>query len=111
MAKGDFRARIPRFHEPNLSRNLEAFEPFRAFCRTRGCTVAGAAVAWVLDRGPHLIPIPGTRTAGHLEDWATADEIAFTDADRAEIARLLPAGWAWGDRYDGEQAIGPERYS
>ncbi len=110
MGKGDFRAGIPRWQEPNLSRNLQTFEPFRAFCQARGWTVSAAALAWLLDRGDHLIPIPGTRTAAHLADWAGADEIVFTDTDRAEIDRLLPPGWAAGDRYSDAQAVGPERY-
>jgi hypothetical protein len=40
-----------------------------------------------------------------------APEIDLTDDDRAEINRLLPVGWAWGDRYDDLQAATVERYS
>ena len=110
MAEGDFRAQIPRFQEPNLSRNLATLTPFRDFCAAKGWTVSGAAIAWILDQGPHLLPIPGTRTAEHLAEWAEADQITFTDEDRAEIDRLLPVGWAAGDRYNDAQAVGPERY-
>ncbi|MDE3123306.1 MAG: aldo/keto reductase [Paracoccaceae bacterium] len=110
MAETDFRRRIPRFTEPNWTHNRAAIEPFKAFARARGWSVAAAALAWVLDRGDHLIPIPGTRTAAHLSEWATADRIVLTDEDRAEIARLLPAGFAHGDRYNDQQIIGVERY-
>jgi aryl-alcohol dehydrogenase-like predicted oxidoreductase len=72
--------------------------------------VPAAALAWVLDRGPHLIPIPGTRSAGHLRAWAEASEISFSDADRADIDRLLPVGWALGDRYSDQAAANVERY-
>jgi aryl-alcohol dehydrogenase-like predicted oxidoreductase len=67
-------------------------------------------LAWCLDQGPHLLPIPGTRTAGNLRAWAGAADIALTDEDRAGIARILPVGWAWGDRYDDRQARSVERY-
>lgn len=110
LADNDFRRAIPRFQEPNFSRNTARFEEFRSYCRDRGWTIAGASLAWVLDQGDHLLPIPGTRTAAHLAEWSKADEIAFTDADRATIGRLLPVGWAWGDRYNDQQAVGPERY-
>ncbi|MDE3238835.1 MAG: aldo/keto reductase [Paracoccaceae bacterium] len=110
MAETDFRRRIPRFTEPNWTHNRAAIEPFKAFARARGWSVAAAALAWVLDRGDHLIPIPGTRTAAHLSEWVTADRIVLTDEDRAEIARLLPAGFAHGDRYNDQQIIGVERY-
>jgi aryl-alcohol dehydrogenase-like predicted oxidoreductase len=111
MADGDFRVRIPRFTEPDYGLNVKAFAPFRAFCAERGWTVAAAAIAWVLDQGPHMLPIPGTRTAEHLGEWAEADQIVFSQEDRDRIDAILPVGWAFGDRYSDAQAVGPERYS
>jgi len=110
MAEQDFRRTIPRFQEPNHSANRGAIDGFAGFARSRGWTTAAAALAWVLDRGPHLIPIPGTRSAAHLADWAGAGQIRLTDADRAEIDRLLPPGFAHGDRYSDAQIVGVERY-
>ncbi|MBI1218391.1 MAG: aldo/keto reductase [Rhodobacteraceae bacterium] len=110
MDAADFRTRLPRFSEPNYSFNRATIDGFKTFAHARGWTVAGAALAWVLDQGAHLIPIPGTRTAEHLAEWAGADAITLTDADRAEIARLLPVGFAHGDRYNDSQIIGVERY-
>jgi aryl-alcohol dehydrogenase-like predicted oxidoreductase len=106
----DFRRGMPRFTEPDFSRNAEAIDGFKAFAQSRGWTTAGAAIAWLLDQGDHLIPIPGTRTAAHLAEWAGACEIEFTNADRAEISRLLPVGFAHGDRYSMAQIVGVERY-
>jgi aryl-alcohol dehydrogenase-like predicted oxidoreductase len=110
LPPADFRRTIPRFNEPDWSLNLARIAPFRAFCAARGWAVPATALAWVLDQGPHLIPIPGTRTAGNLQAWVGASEIAFTPADRARIARLLPVGFAHGDRYGLDQAITVERY-
>ena len=42
---------------------------------------------------------------------STGREIDLTDEDREEIERILPVGWAWGDRYDDAQAGMSERYS
>lgn len=106
----DFRRSIPRFSDDNFARNEAAFAPFKDFARSRGWTVAAAAIAWVLDQGAHLLPIPGTRTAAHLDEWATAADITFTDADRAEINRLIPQGMAFGDRYSMAQLQSIERY-
>ncbi len=111
FAAGEFRTRIPRFHPENWPHNRARLEGFHAFAQRRGVTPAALALAWLLDRGPHLIPIPGTRSAGHLRAWLAAPEIDLTDEDRAEIDRILPVGWAWGDRYDGTQAGLSERYS
>ena len=110
MGEGDFRTSLPRFQPPNYAANLAAVEGFRTFARARGLKVAALAMAWVLARGDHLIPIPGTRTAAHLGDWAGADAIDLSEADLAEIERLLPAGFAWGDRYSDQMAATAERY-
>ncbi|MBL9056686.1 MAG: aldo/keto reductase [Rhodobacteraceae bacterium] len=105
-----FRGTNPRFTEPNFSANLARIAPFRAFCAARGWTTAATALAWVLQQGDHLIPIPGTRHAAHLRQWAQAATIRFTAEDRAEIDRLLPPGWAEGDRYGDHQLLAIERY-
>ena len=106
----DFRKSQPRFMEPNFSSNCRIISGFREFAKSRGWDTSCAALAWVLDRGDHLIPIPGTRSAKHLSEWASACEIQLTDEDRAEIDRLLPVGFAHGDRYSNEQIVGIERY-
>jgi aryl-alcohol dehydrogenase-like predicted oxidoreductase len=111
FAPGEFRSRIPRFHPENWSHNRTRLQAFHDYAAARGVSPASLALAWLLDRGPHIVPIPGTRAASHLEAWLQAPEIDLSDEDRAEIEHLLPAGWAWGDRYDDAQAGLSERYS
>ncbi|MDZ4135522.1 MAG: aldo/keto reductase [Paracoccaceae bacterium] len=110
MRDADFRRTNPRFEQPNLAANIAAIKGFRAFAQTRGVSTPALALAWVLDQGDHLIPIPGTRTADHLRHWDAADQIRLTDADRVEIDALLPPGFAHGDRYSDTQLVGVERY-
>ncbi len=108
--ESDFRTPNPRFLAPNYSHNLKAIQPFRDFAAARGITSAQLALAWSLHRGPHLIPIPGTRSAGHLEDIAGAADLELSNEDLAEIERILPVGFAHGDRYSAAQLVGVERY-
>lgn len=110
FGENDFRRGTPRFVEPNFTYNADQVAAFREFAHSRGWTTSAAAIAWILDQGEHLVPIPGTRSAAHLNEWAGACEIQFTDADRAEIDRLLPPGFAHGDRYSDAQIVGIERY-
>ena len=110
LAASDFRLSLPRFQEPNWGVNRARVTGFRIWCAERGWSAPAVALAWMLDQGPHLIPIPGTRRAAHLKDWAGASEIVLSAVDRAKIARLLPVGFAWGDRYDDAQAAVVERY-
>lgn len=103
-----FRAVNPRFTEPNFSANQSIVAGFRAFTQARGWTVAGTALAWVLAQGEHLVPIPGTRSTGHLKEWL--DPPTLSPEDMAEIDRLLPPGFAHGDRYSDAQTQSVERY-
>jgi aryl-alcohol dehydrogenase-like predicted oxidoreductase len=111
FAADEFRTRIPRFHPENWPHNRARLQAFHDFAASRGFTPSALALAWLLDRGVHVIPIPGTRTASHLRDWLAAPEIDLDDDDREAIERILPVGWAWGDRYDDAQAATVERYS
>ncbi len=110
FGKLDFRKNNPRFLEPNYGLNLDALAPFMTFAADKKVTPASLALAWVLHRGEHLIPIPGTRSVAHLEEDAEAANLTLSAGDLAEIDRMLPAGFAHGDRYSEAQQIGAERY-
>lgn len=107
---GDFRKPSPRFLEPNYSANLKYIERFKHYAADRGDSSIALALAWTLHQGNHLISIPGTRSPGHLEELAAAASIVLTPDDLAEIERILPRGFAHGDRYSDAQMIGVERY-
>lgn len=107
---GDFRKHNPRFVEPNYGFNLKAVEPFRAYAAERGMTTAALALAWILHQGNHIFPIPGTRTAEHLQEDASGADIVLTPDDLDDIEALLPVGFAHGDRYSQAQLVGAERY-
>ncbi|PWV98827.1 aryl-alcohol dehydrogenase-like predicted oxidoreductase [Hoeflea marina] len=110
FADTDFRKASPRFIEPNYSLNLKRIQAFNAFARDTGRSPAALAIAWVLHRTGAAIPIPGTRTAEHLEEDVAAADMVLTASDIATIEELLPVGFAHGDRYSDRQASGPERY-
>jgi aryl-alcohol dehydrogenase-like predicted oxidoreductase len=110
FAPGDFRLTIPRFHDPDWTSNLAPLTAFRDYAALRGLTAPALALAWILDQGQHLVPIPGTRTAENLADWVGAADFDLTAEDRSEIARILPVGWAWGNRYGPEQVASVEHY-
>lgn len=108
---GPFRRQIPRFSPENWPKNREKLLEFQALAARMGHHPSALALAWCLHRGPHLVPIPGTRSADHLKAWAKADEIILTPGDMAAIEAVLPVGWAYGDRYNDEMAASVERFS
>jgi len=62
-------------------------------------TPAQLALAWVLEQGDDLVPIPGTRRVGNLEENLAAVDIRLTPAELARIDAVFPPGAASGDRY------------
>ena len=71
---------------------------------------ATLAVAWTLAKAPHIVPIPGTRTAEHLEQCAAAADFALDAGRLAELEQVLPAGFAAGERYSDQQWVGIQKY-
>lgn len=110
FSDSDFRKPSPRFQEPNFSYNVEAIKPFKGLAADMATTPSALALAWILARDNHLIPIPGTRSTEHMRDNAAGAELDLNDAHLTEIASLLPPGFAHGDRYSQAQNVGPERY-
>lgn len=100
----------PRFVEPNLSANIAATDGFRTLAADMGTSAAALAIAWLLTRGEHVLPIPGTRSVAHLRELAAGASLRLSEADLAQIDTALPVGWAHGDRYSDDQWVGPERY-
>ncbi|MEM7041223.1 MAG: aldo/keto reductase [Pseudomonadota bacterium] len=106
----DFRKNNPRFLEPNFSDNLKAIQPFKDLAADLGTTPAALAIAWTLSRGDHVLPIPGTRSAGHLEELAAGGSLSLGAETLAAIDDILPPGFAFGHRYSDAQQIGAELY-
>lgn len=107
---GDFRKGSPRFSDPNYQANRTAIAGFTHWCAEKGRATSAVALAWVLAQGEHIVPIPGTRSADHLAELVGACEIVLSEADLAEIERLLPVGFAHGARYGGTTWPGIEIY-
>ena len=105
-----FLAGNPRFVEPNLTQNLTITEGFRKLAAEMGISAAGLANAWLLSRGTHVIPIPGTRSVKHFRECVSGAAFTLSETDLERIEAVLPVGWAHGDRYSEDQWIGPERY-
>ncbi|MBA2463074.1 MAG: aldo/keto reductase [Actinobacteria bacterium] len=95
----DFRRRGPRFQGENLEQNLTLVEQLEQLAAEKGVTAAQLALAWVLDRGDDVVPIPGTKRRSYLEQNAAAAEIELTDEERERLDTSFPVGVAAGDRY------------
>jgi aryl-alcohol dehydrogenase-like predicted oxidoreductase len=96
---GDIRINMPRFREPNLSRNLKLVDQFEALAREAGISPAQLSLLWVLAQKPYIIPIPGTRSLDHLDENIAAATMAIDPGLLARVDSLFPANALEGSRY------------
>jgi len=95
----DYRRNSPRFQGENFHDNLRLVDDIEAIAAEHRCTPAQLALAWVLEQGDDIVPIPGTKRRRYLEENVGALAVQLTDDDRARINRALPPGAAAGARY------------
>lgn len=107
---GGMRGEMPRFQSPNWEENAKKIEAFQTLAADHGVAAPALALAWLLAKGDHVIPIPGSRTAAKIRAWEAAPQLSEDAELLGKVDALLPVGWAWGDRYSAGQSVLPERY-
>ncbi len=101
----DYRAQMqPRFQPGNIESNLKLVEAIMEIAARKGCMAAQVALAWVLDRGNHVVAIPGTTRLANLQTNLGALDCRLTDEDRGVLNHL--ADKVLGDRYSPEEMEG-----
>jgi len=95
----DYRRHSPRFQGANFDRNLALVESVQAIAQDYGVTPGQLALAWVLAQGDDLVPIPGTKRIGFLDENIAALDIHLTEDDLARIDAIFPPDAAAGTRY------------
>ena len=99
LPEGDWRRRSPRFLGENFQKNLALADRVKAMAAEKGATPAQLALAWLLARGPDIVPIPGTKRRTYLEENVEALAIRLTADDLRRIDEIAPKGVAAGNRY------------
>jgi aryl-alcohol dehydrogenase-like predicted oxidoreductase len=97
LAASDWRHQNPRFQGDNFQRNLRLVDAVEGLAKGKGCTPAQLALAWLLSRGAHVVPIPGSTRAERIEENAAATMITMTAEERSMLDRL--GATVSGDRY------------
>jgi aryl-alcohol dehydrogenase-like predicted oxidoreductase len=95
----DYRRKDPRFAADNYDRNMHLVEIVSAVARGKGVLPAQVALAWLLQQGTDIVPIPGTKRRTYLEENVAAAAIQLTPAELATLAAIGAPGSVAGPRY------------
>ena len=101
----DYRRFSPRFQGENFNKNIELVRKIELLAQQRGCTTAQVALAWVLNQGDFLFPIPGTKRIKYLDENIGSIKIHFSKEELAEIEAIFANDAVQGLRYP-EQMMG-----
>src|SRR5215211_745479 len=64
--ENDFRRNDPRYQGANFDANVRAASAVRELAARKGATAGQIALAWLMHKGPDIVPIPGTKRRKHL---------------------------------------------
>jgi aryl-alcohol dehydrogenase-like predicted oxidoreductase len=98
----DIRRAMPRFAPAANAANQQLLAPYTALAEQAGCTPSQLALAWLLHKSPHIIPIPGTTSVAHLQDDLGADAIALRPETLSAVEALINQHTVAGDRYNAQ---------
>ena len=100
----DIRRAMPRFAPDAYAANLQLLDGHAAIARELGCTPAQLALAWLLHKAEHIIPIPGTTSVEHLHDDLGAVNVRLDAAIMARLDALINERTVVGSRYNAQNA-------
>lgn len=92
LAEDDFRRAIGWWASENFPLNSAMVDHLTALAETKGATVSQLALAWLLTRGEHVVPIPGSRNPNRVAQNVASASLILTADDLAVIDRIAPDG-------------------
>jgi aryl-alcohol dehydrogenase-like predicted oxidoreductase len=107
--EGDFRRGDPRYQGENFDANVRAASAVRDLAARKGAKPGQIALAWLLHKGPDIVPIPGTKRRKYLEENVAAAAIRLSPDDMARLDSALAPEKVSGPRYNEKQMAQVDR--
>jgi aryl-alcohol dehydrogenase-like predicted oxidoreductase len=95
----DYRRQDPRFAAASYDRNMRLVDIVTSVARSRRALPAQVALAWLLQQGTDIVPIPGTKRRAYLEENVAAAAITLTQEEMDALEAIGAAGSVSGARY------------
>jgi aryl-alcohol dehydrogenase-like predicted oxidoreductase len=107
--ESDFRRRDPRYQGENFDANMRAAVAVREAATRKGVTPGQIALAWLLHKGPDIVPIPGTKRRKYLEENVDAADVSLASEEMATLDAALAPEKVSGPRYAAAQMAQVDR--
>ncbi|KYH05343.1 aldo/keto reductase [Chryseobacterium cucumeris] len=100
LGDDDFRKSLPRYQQEYLENNTKLANEINELAASKGVKGTQLALAWVLNQGDDIIPIPGTKRIKYLEENIAAVNIELSQSDLDTIDAILKKYPNVGERYN-----------
>lgn len=85
----DYRTRMPQYTEEGYAKAKELLDLLAAISKEKNCTQAQLSLAWMINKKPYIIPIPGSRKIERLKSNFEAGNIVLTPEEISMIDTRL----------------------
>ena len=106
---GDYRRGDPRYQGEHFDANMRAVSAVREVAAKAGVAPGQVALAWLLHKGPDIVPIPGTKRRTYLEENVGAVSVSLGSAEMAALDAALAPEKIAGPRYGEKQMAQVDR--
>jgi aryl-alcohol dehydrogenase-like predicted oxidoreductase len=96
----DYRRGDPRFQGENFDANMRAASLVEKIAEQNGLKPGQVALAWLLQKGDNVVPIPGTKRRVYLEENVAAAGVKLTAAEILQLDKALAPEAVAGPRYN-----------
>ena len=97
--ENDIRHGMPRFEGEAWATNRALLTEYARIAEEADCTPAQLALAWLLAQGEHVLPIPGTSRADHMEENFGGGQVTLSPALIERLDHLINQKTVVGGRY------------
>jgi aryl-alcohol dehydrogenase-like predicted oxidoreductase len=97
--ENDYRRKDPRFQGTNYDANMRAAAVVRQIAEQKHATPAQISLAWLLQKGDDIVPIPGTKRRSYLEQNIAAATLRVSGSEMAHLDESLAPETVSGPRY------------
>jgi aryl-alcohol dehydrogenase-like predicted oxidoreductase len=107
--ESDYRHNDPRYQGENFDANVQAASAVQELAQQKGAAPGQIALAWLLHKGPDIVPIPGTKRRSYLEENVGATEVSLSEEEMSRLDAALSPENVAGPRYTEKQMATVDR--
>ncbi len=98
--ESDYRRGDPRFQGANYDANMRAASLVQKIGESKKVKPGQVALAWLLQKGEDIVPIPGTKRRSYLEENIAAGSLKLSPEEMAQLDQAMPPEVVAGPRYN-----------